>query len=208
MAKVRRRSDMDEYRALGAPAGRPRIDVLRRRGVRLDVAELDQRLDRAPDDLVRNGELAAERLQLADVVVVGLRRDRRIELGFAGQDRDRLVAVGRVVQPVHGGGQRTQIAARRVGIVAQPLRPRQHGQEAVLLAEGADVEELAVALGFGAEIERLRQQRGLHRAARPAPPAGSAWRRHRSARRRRASCPSRSASGSRRWSAGPSGTAG
>jgi hypothetical protein len=50
-------------------------------------------------------------------------------------------------------------------LLAQPLRPRQHGQEAVLLAEGADVDELAIALGFCAEIERLRQQGGVHRAA-------------------------------------------
>src|SRR5262245_19327677 len=76
------------------------IDILGVDGMRLDVAKLDQRLDRGRDDVGRNRELAGKRLQLLDVIVVGLRGDRRVELGGARQDPDRLVAVGRIVQPV------------------------------------------------------------------------------------------------------------
>src|SRR5689334_15615397 len=125
MAKVRRRSDMESFReqyrgdrnysvrrgGAATPVSARQIahvDIFRRRCLRLDVAKLDQRLDGAANDLVRDDKLAAEWLQLCDVIVVSLRGDSWFDLGGTRQDVDRLDAMRRLVQPVHGVGQRAR----------------------------------------------------------------------------------------------------
>ena len=92
----------------------------------LDVAELDQGIDRAIDDSRHHDQSTAEGFEFPYVVVVGLSCVLRRQLGVRSQYLDRRFPIVLIIKPIDTLRERRQIAAR---LVAMRLEPRWGGKD-------------------------------------------------------------------------------